>query len=735
MQLSKLIIRNTLVVIILCLTGGIVVNAQTDQGAEDWARTQMTSTVAGGTGLFNTFSPRILRRGELTFGLFYNNVKRDPGALDINTSPANITVGLGHHLEGFINMNFFQQVTSRQPFLLSGPAFSTPRLLGLPTEQFFGPPVAGSGGGAAFWPGSFSPRGGILPALGSPLAPGTFVVKVPLPGYYNDYPFAPGLRFLDPNLPQNDQFQNSSNRPGNISVGAKFNIWDPDHGRYGLALIGQISFPTARNFSALSKGAGTGEMDYGLTLAASAEYLDHRLRLMGNFGFLKKGDPERNGVKLLDIANELNVNGGLGYALTRHIEWVTELTGTFFIGGATPDYNRVAPVDYQTGARFHFRESRVSFGGAFRINLTRADLHSNIPGLIFVPTPAPNGVFVPTVFNFASEGVSSFVAFASFGLRKPEGPPPAPPAPKEDLPPVVNCSVSPDSFTKGSGGTVATITSQARDPENDIVTYSWSASGGATVSGSGAQVTVDTANLAPGSYTVTETVSDAHGHSTTCNTTINVREKPNNCPTVSLSVDPRTVEAGTNTRVTFHATGSDADGDPLTYTWNTSSGTLSGSGDTVTLDTSGMPGGEVRVSVSVSDGKCQGSDSATLTITAKPVPPSATQLSSCNTYKRLNDTRPDNTCKGFLDDAAARLQQDPRAVLVVQGYSQDKEKANIAQQRAERVRDYLVSKGIDSSRIKVQSKGNVPAPGAAADNNKVVAIWLVPEGASEPQEE
>src|SRR5581483_6297113 len=75
--------------------------------------------------------------------------------------------GLGHGFEAFINADFFQQVTSRQPFLLSGPGFSIPRLLGLPTIAFFGPPVTGSGG-AAFFPGSFSPRGGILPALSSP---------------------------------------------------------------------------------------------------------------------------------------------------------------------------------------------------------------------------------------------------------------------------------------------------------------------------------------------------------------------------------------------------------------------------------------------------------------------------------------------------------------------------------------------------------------------------------------
>ena len=727
------VIRQALIAMTLLLLCGVVALGQSDSGAEDWARTQMTSTVYGGTGLFNTFSPRTLRRGELTFGLFYNNMKRDPGALDINQVPANLTFGLGEKWEAFINMNFFQQVTSRQPFLLSGPAFSTPRLLGLPTEAFFGPPVGGNGGGAAFYPGAFNPRGSILPSLGSPLAPGKFVVKVPIAGYFNDFPFAPALRFLDPNNPANDQFQNSSNRPGNLSVGAKYQIWNPDRGRYGAAIIGQVSFATAQNFSALSKGAGTGEIDWSVTLALSQEYYGHRLRFMENAGFTKKGDPTRNGIKLIDLRNEANLSGGISLALNRHIEWVTELEGTFFVGGGTPNYNPVNPVDYQVGARFHYLQSRVSFGGAYRINLTRADLHSNIPGLIFVPNPAPNGIFVPTIFNFASEGISSFVAFLSIGTRKPEVTPPPPPPEKKNEAPTVNCSASPTALTRGSGNMTVSISSQARDPENDILTYSWSASGGATVSGTGANVTVDASGLSAGTYTVTETVSDGHGNTVTCSSSFTVSDKPNNCPTVSVSVDPRSVDEGSNTRVTFHATASDADGDPLQYQWSTSSGSLSGSGDTVTLDTTGMGGGSVRVTVTVSDGKCQQNDSASVTINAKPPKPVAKPLSSCNTYKTNNDTRPDNTCKGFLDDAAAQLQSDPRAILVVQGFSQAKEKANVAQQRAERVRDYLVSKGIDAGRIKVVAKGNTPAPGAPADNNKVVAMWIVPEGAEEPQ--
>jgi len=256
------------------------------------------------------------------------------------------------------------------------------------------------------------------------------------------------------------------------------------------------------------------------------------------------------------------------------------------------------------------------------------------------------------------------------------------------------------------------------------VTYSWSASGGATVSGTGSSVTVDATSLSAGSYTVTETVSDGHNNSATCSVNFTVNEKRNNCPTVSVTADPRTVDPGTNTRVTFHAVGNDADGDSLTYQWTTDQGTLSGSGDTVTLDTSGLSG-TINVRVTVSDGKCTGSDSASVTINQPPPKPVATQLSTCGGYKARNDTRPNNECKAFLDQAASQLQQNPRAILVVQGFSEEKERSNVAQQRAERVRDYLIGKGIDASRIKVVAKGT---------KDKSVAIWLVPEGADEPQE-
>ncbi len=75
----------------------------------------------------------------------------------------------------------------------------------------------------------------------------------------------------------------------------------------------------------------------------------------------------------------------------------------------------------------------------------------------------------------------------------------------------------------------------------------------------------------------------------------------NNFPLVVLEAPSDEVASGDSLEIT--ATAFDADGDDLTYTWNTTGGQVVGTGDTVTFDPSGLGPGPYTVRVVVSDGQ------------------------------------------------------------------------------------------------------------------------------------
>jgi outer membrane protein OmpA-like peptidoglycan-associated protein len=266
----------------------------------------------------------------------------------------------------------------------------------------------------------------------------------------------------------------------------------------------------------------------------------------------------------------------------------------------------------------------------------------------------------------------------------------------------------------------------ASDPDGDVLTYTWTATGGRIV-GSGASVTFDATGLAEGTYTVTAQVNDGFGHTVECSTTVNVKKRPNQCPTVSLSADKTSVTQGET--VTFTATASDPDNgpSPVTFEWNTSAGSLRRVSDNeVQLDTTGLEG-SITVSVTTGDGdpNCTRTDRVTVNVT---VPPKPEIVKLEDLYFPRNNARINNAMKRILDDAAVRLQQDPTLQLVIDGHSDKGERAGIALKRAENARDYLVNeKGIDSNRIMVRSFDD-KCPKGDATQNRRVELYLVPQG-------
>jgi outer membrane protein OmpA-like peptidoglycan-associated protein/opacity protein-like surface antigen len=89
---------------------------------------------------------------------------------------------------------------------------------------------------------------------------------------------------------------------------------------------------------------------------------------------------------------------------------------------------------------------------------------------------------------------------------------------RPNRPPVIACSADRSTVTQGDP---VTITASASDPDNDPLTYSWSANGG-KIDGSEPSVKFRTGDLSPGSYTVSGHVDDGRSGAADCSVTVQV---------------------------------------------------------------------------------------------------------------------------------------------------------------------------------------------------------------------
>lgn len=291
-------------------------------------------------------------------------------------------------------------------------------------------------------------------------------------------------------------------------------------------------------------------------------------------------------------------------------------------------------------------------------------------------------------------------------------------------PPVTySCSASP---TDGYPGDQITVTGNATNLNpKKTPTYNWTSTGG-KVSGTSNTATVDTTDLAPGTYTVTGHVTEGPkaGQSADCNATFTVKQfEP---PTISCEANPTSLNPGDSSTITAH--GVSPQNRSLTYSYSASSGQISGSGSTATLNTTGAAPGAITVTCNVADDKGQTASSTTeVTINAPPPPPAPKTETLCSINFGRDSRRPvrvDNEAKACLDDVALNLQRsaDAKAVLVGSSAPNERQADKRAAERAVNTKAYLVNeKGIDPSRIEVRT-GN-----AGSDT---VQNYLVPSGAT-----
>jgi hypothetical protein len=252
------------------------------------------------------------------------------------------------------------------------------------------------------------------------------------------------------------------------------------------------------------------------------------------------------------------------------------------------------------------------------------------------------------------------------------GTPPPPP----NRPPAASCSANPASVYAGSNDAV-TVRADATDPDNDTLTFGWTATAGA-IEGNGSQVRWNSGGLEPGNYSVTARVDDGRGGTTSCSADVRVEPRPNRPPTINCSLNPGSVRPGDRVRIS--ATASDPDNDSLTFTWRSNGGQVVGSGAEVAVDTAGLAAGRYTVTGRVDDGRGGAADcQAELSVEAPP-PVVEAKLAIRSIYfpTALPSTgRPDaglvesqqKTLTSLANDFKEYLATKPDAHLVLEGHA------------------------------------------------------------------
>src|SRR5439155_973070 len=129
----------------------------------------------------------------------------------------------------------------------------------------------------------------------------------------------------------------------------------------------------------------------------------------------------------------------------------------------------------------------------------------------------------------------------------------------------------------------STITAIATDIDGDPLTYTWTPSGG-TISGTGASVTFTPPLITTTTvFTISLAVSDGRGGMTNGATSVKVTRQHNTAPQITAGPAASPDSITDIQTSTLSVTATDAEGDPLTYGWTPSGGSITGAGASVTF--------------------------------------------------------------------------------------------------------------------------------------------------------
>jgi outer membrane protein OmpA-like peptidoglycan-associated protein len=214
------------------------------------------------------------------------------------------------------------------------------------------------------------------------------------------------------------------------------------------------------------------------------------------------------------------------------------------------------------------------------------------------------------------------------------------------------------------------------------------------------------------------------------------RAAANRPPTVTCEAERSTIAPGET--VGLRAVASDPDRNPLTYSWTSSAGQVTGAGADVKLDTTGVKApASIVATVRVADGH-GGSALANCPVSIPATERRPDTMTCESAGFPVNLPRLNNVDKACLDDVASRLRQDPRSRVIATGYADSTERRPtiLARQRAEAAKAYLVTeRGIEEARVSVRSTEGMPNREAGGSRkNRRVEVMFVPYGVKPPGE-
>lgn len=636
----------------------------------------------------------------------------------------------------------------------SGPVFGFPAS----TNALLGPATAGNNGADNF-PGIGSVYGSILPGVvfqsvctngtntctNAARTPTVFTLA---PVYLPDAPFL------------NRSFGESSF--STYTVGGKFRFTNVNSA-VGFGVVGYYRFyadsaSDVSGFNQLQRGSSPGgnRGDFG-----GAVFVDARvakwMNVSGNVGYnwnaSVKADLPGGTFTLLDRPDEMLVSGGIDFPVNRYFQPIVEVRKLVYMGGRTPNAFENNPTEGIAGVRV-YPARWLSLGAAYRYHANQQDADSfdddqTFTGTSFVSCAAGLQGCVPTTTTTNFSGVPSgfvtsqdphgYILQATIGRRNPRKaaeinkPADVTALTVSDSEITLPCPAGQRSLSGGcTDNTTVNVATTAVDPENDVLVYNYTVSGGRIV-GNGANVQWDLSGLQPGSYTITAAVDDSCG---LCGKTQTQTVRVVNCPdcgapcecaVISVTGPSSITQPGESMTFTANAVGGTSSN--LTYNWTVSAGTItSGQGTpSITVATTReMANSSVTATVNVG-GQCADGGAAAAAAGATECRKDASETGGIAPLpqSRLVDEfgkLANDDIRGRLDSFFATLANEPQSQGYIIIYGTEREMT--ARERL--ITNHINFRNFDRSRITIVRGGAHP------DGTVYTKLFSVPAGADNP---